>query len=109
MRTVIVVLVAGLYLSACSKPSTDTVTAPTPLPLTGAQLCTRDLTKFVQFKDPSSVLVNSVEPNDQRPGRYWMSVSAKNGFGGYNAPTMCSCGSDTTTGVVTDLHCDGAF
>lgn len=75
--------------------------------LSGDQLCSRDLKQFVQFKDPDSVRINSVVPNEQRPGRYTMSVSAKNSYGGYGDPSTCSCGTDVPAGRVTDLYCGG--
>lgn len=73
-------------------------------PVDGAQMCQRDLTSFVSFKDPQSVRVNYIKPNPNREGRYEMSVSAKNSFGGYADATLCTCG--TKAGAVTDLHCD---
>jgi hypothetical protein len=85
-----------------------TIQSAAEVKLTGDQLCSRDLKQFVQFKDPDSVRINSVKPNEQRPGRYWMSVSAKNSYGGYGDPTTCSCGTDASAGRVTDLYCDGA-
>lgn len=77
---------------------------PASAGLTGGEMCVRDLTRFVQFKDPASVRINSVEPNLQRPGRYFLSVSGKNSFGGYADPVTCTCG--TAVDRVTDLHCD---
>lgn len=82
--------------------------APKEKVLTGDQLCERDLQKFVTFRDPESVKINSIEPNPDRPGRYFLSVSAKNGVGGYNMPVNCTCGTDVSKALTTDMHCDGS-
>lgn len=74
--------------------------------LTGEQLCRKDLVAMVQFRDPASVRINSVQPNPDRAGRYFLSVSAKNAYGGYGAPFTCSCGTDVSAGVTLDMHCD---
>ncbi len=102
MKTALIVV--ALLLAGCSKtpsaPATLSAAAPS-----GDQLCRAALKTFVTFKDPDSVKINSVTPNDQRPGRYLMSVSAKNSMGGYGDPIACTCGAPADT--VTDLHCDG--
>ena len=76
--------------------------------LSGEQICSRDLKQHVQFKDPDSVRVNSIQPNGVNGTNehlYMMSVSAKNSYGGYGDPMRCSCSADLTTGRVTYLFC----
>ena len=100
----IAALVVGVvYISQSGARAHAAAAAPAD----GGALCKRDITSFVAFKDPASVRVNSVVPNPQRPGRFEMSVSAKNSFGGYGDPITCACGAPN--GAVTDIHCDGAL
>lgn len=104
----IVAAVAGCSKSPTQAAAPVASTSVSEAKLTGGELCRRDLKIFVRFNDPNSVRIHSVEANAQRPGRYMMSVSAKNAMGGYGEPTTCTCGTDAAKGVVTDLHCDTA-
>lgn len=103
--------IAGLAvcLVACfpkAGPAAPVVSAAPSAPTPGAELCRAALKTMVSFNDPDSVRINSVEPNEARPGRYRMYVSAKNAMGGYGDPIACTCG--TGNGAVTDMHCDSA-
>lgn len=97
-------LVFGLTYSSAKAPAVESQPSAVAA-LSGEQICSRDLKQHVQFNDPDSVRINSVTPNDLRPGRYWMSVSAKNAYGGYGDPLSCSCGVDTTSAKALDIHC----
>ncbi len=108
MKTLVYLSFILALASACSKKVDAPSAAPAPVAVvsvSGDQLCTGSLKKFVTFKDPDSVRVNSVEPNDKVPGRFYLSVSAKNSYGGYGDAVTCTCG--TANGAVTDMHCDG--
>lgn len=102
MKTMLPLVISVALLAGCSKaPSTGFLSAAAP---SGEELCRRDLKTFVKFNDPDSVRINSVTSNTERPGRYMMSVSAKNAMGGYGDPVACTCGAPADK--VTDLHCD---
>lgn len=106
---VIVAAVAAFATVTIHKRGTAKPSAAitTPIPLTGEQLCERDLKKFVIFKNPDNMQINSVEPNAMREGRYWISVSAKNNSGGYNIPINCSCSVNAKTATVSGIQCKG--
>lgn len=74
--------------------------------LIGAELCARNLKVFVTFPDPDSVKIHSIEPNQDRPGRYFLSVSANTSAGGDNSTMRCNCETDLSKGKVTDMYCD---
>lgn len=108
MKTALLPLVFCTVLFAgCSKAPTG-VSAPATVAVAevpGDLLCRAELKTFVKFNDPESVRINSVAPNPDRPGRFLMSVSAKNAMGGYGNLVNCTCG--TAKQAVTDMHCDG--
>jgi hypothetical protein len=74
--------------------------------LIGAELCARNLKVFVTFSDPDSVKIHRIEPNQERPGRYFLSVSANTSVGRDNRTMRCHCETDLSKGKVTDMHCD---
>jgi hypothetical protein len=63
-----------------------------PARLTGEELCRRDLTKMVEFRDPASVRIESAVTESN--GEVSLVVNAKNGFGGYTGPQSVFCQPD---------------
>jgi hypothetical protein len=103
MKTLILLVFCTVAVG-CSEHHPAAVSAPAQVAASGESLCRANLTKLVAFKDPASVRINSVTPNPDRAGRFFMSVSAKNSFGGYGDAITCTCGTDV--GVTLDMHCD---
>lgn len=104
MKTVLTLALITL-LAGCSKaPSADapTIAADAAGP---EQACQRDFKRFIQFNDPDSARVNSVEAT-QNPENFIVSVSAKNAMGGYPAPVLCICA--TEKAAVVSMTCDVA-
>lgn len=100
--------IGAYFYSADKTPAAAKgAAAPEPVKVSGGQICIRDLTQHVQFKDPASVRTNSVQPDEVNANLYRMSVSAKNSYGGYGDPMRCSCAVDPVAGLVTYLYCAG--
>lgn len=99
-------------LSGCSKGSTTAVESPAPAKVaaaaSGEQLCRRDLTVHVKFKDPDSVRINSIKASGHTVEHYDMSVSAKNSYGGYGDPMECSCIAEPDHDRLRYMFCGGA-
>ena len=113
MKTLLTVLCCATLASACSKAPTaakaETVAQVVDPLVVGEKLCRRDIAKHVQFRDPESVRINSIAAgNLMKAGQhYTMSVSAKNGFGGYANPTECSCVADVPNDRLEYMFCPG--
>lgn len=103
--TMLLALLIAAGTIACKPVEPTAAIAATTAKLSGADLCRRDLKSFITFRDPDSVKINSVVQDDELKDFFKMSVSAKNGFGGYANPTPCSCTADVATGKVTYLFC----
>jgi hypothetical protein len=92
------VMAGGLILIGIANRFTSAPPSPAPAAqpthLSGADLCKRDLTRFVQFKDPGSVQVLDVARGNDLPDgstSYDLTVNAKNSFGAFTGGQVVNC------------------
>ncbi len=104
MKSIVTLALITLLAAGCSKgPARQTVVQGAAS--SADQACSRDFKTFIQFNDPDSARVNSIEPT-RNPNNFIVSVSAKNAMGGYGAPVMCICA--TKDAAVESMTCDVA-
>ena len=104
MKTVLTLALITL-LAGCSKAPSAGAPTVAAAAVGPEQVCQRDFKRFIQFNDPDSARVNSVEAT-RSPDRFLLSVSAKNAMGGYPEPVVCAC--NTENNAVVSITCDVA-